>query len=52
MTTTQTTPTSTKEVPLQDKSTYCDIESALIAVVKAGILYKKPKNGKFMLCYK
>ncbi|CAB4410340.1 unnamed protein product [Rhizophagus irregularis] len=25
---------------------------SLIAVIKAGILYKKPKDGKFMLCYK
>ena len=34
------------------KPTYRDIETALIAVVKAGILYKKPKDGKFMLRYK
>ena len=34
------------------KPTYRDIETALIAVVKAGILYKKPKDGKFMLHYK
>ena len=34
------------------KPTYWDIETALIAVVKAGILYKKPKDGKFMLRYK
>ena len=41
--TTQTTPA---------KPSYRDIESALIAVVKAGILYKKPKDGKLMLRYK
>ncbi|GBB84154.1 hypothetical protein RclHR1_01080010 [Rhizophagus clarus] len=34
------------------KPTYREIESALIAVIKAGILYKKPKDGKFMLRYK
>ena len=34
------------------KTTYQDIETALIAVVKAGIYYKKPKDGKFMLRYK
>jgi hypothetical protein len=39
-------------VLLQNKPTYRDIESALIAIVKAGILYKKPKDGKFMLRYK
>lgn len=34
------------------KPTYQDIEKALIAVIKAGILYKKPKDGKFMQGYK
>ncbi|CAB5354520.1 unnamed protein product [Rhizophagus irregularis] len=34
------------------KPTYREIESALIAVIKAGILYKKPKDGKFMQGYK
>ncbi|CAB4443457.1 unnamed protein product [Rhizophagus irregularis] len=41
---------STQAIPA--KPTYREIESALIAVIKAGILYKKPKDGKFMLCYK
>lgn len=34
------------------KPTYQEIEKALIEVVKAGIYYKKPKDGKFMLRYK
>jgi len=41
---------STQDIPA--KPTYREIESALIAVIKTGILYKKPKDGKFMLCYK
>ena len=41
---------STQAIPA--KPTYREIESALIAVIKAGILYKKPKDGKFILCYK
>jgi hypothetical protein len=41
---------STQATPA--KPTYRDIETALIEVVKAGILYKKPKDGKFMLRYK
>lgn len=41
---------STQATPA--KPTYREIESALIAVVKAGILYKKPKDSKFMLRYK
>ena len=36
----------------QVKPTYRDIEAALIDVVKAGILYKKPKDGKLMQGYK
>jgi hypothetical protein len=30
------------------KPTYQEVEQALINVVKAGIYYKKPKDGKFM----
>ena len=41
---------TTQAIPV--KPSYRDIESALIAVVKAGILYKKPKDGKLMLRYK
>jgi hypothetical protein len=41
---------STQAIPA--KPTYREIELALIAVVKAGIIYKKPKDSKFMLCYK
>src|SRR5947209_11976217 len=29
-----------------------DIEKALINVIKAGLYYNKPKDGKFMLSYK
>ena len=36
----------------KNKPTYQEIKNALIAVIKAGILYKKPKDGKFMLRYK
>ncbi|CAB4492501.1 unnamed protein product [Rhizophagus irregularis] len=31
------------------KPTYREIESALIAVIKAGILYKKPKDAQSIL---
>jgi len=34
------------------KPTYQDIEMALIAVVKAGLYYRRPKDGKFMQNYK
>ena len=34
------------------KLTYRDIEIALIAVVKAGLYYRRPKDGKFMQNYK
>lgn len=36
----------------ESKPTYQDIETALIAVIKAGIFYKKPKDSKFMQRYK
>ena len=36
----------------QAKPTYQEVEKALINVVKAGIYYKKPKDGKFMQNYK
>jgi len=34
------------------KSTFQEVEQALINVVKAGIYYRKPKDGKFMQSYK
>ena len=34
------------------KPTAKDIEKALINVIKAGLYYNKPKDGKFMLSYK
>ena len=34
------------------KPTYRDIEIALIAVIKAGLYYRRPKDGKFMQNYK
>src|SRR5436305_13933415 len=34
------------------KPTYRDIEIALIAVVKVGLYYRRPKDGKFMQNYK
>src|SRR3970040_9503 len=34
------------------KPTFQEIEQALINVVKAGIYYRKPKDGKFMQSYK
>ena len=37
---------------MSTKPTYQEIEKALITVIKAGIYYKKPKDGKFMLRYK
>ena len=41
------------QVQLSDtKPTYQEVEQALINVVKAGIYYRKPKDGKFMQSYK
>ena len=37
---------------IQTKPTYQEVEQALINVVKAGIYYRKPKDGKFMQNYK
>jgi hypothetical protein len=34
------------------KPTSQDIEKALINVIKAGLYYRKPKDGKFMSSYK
>src|SRR5436190_23919567 len=41
------------QVQLSDtKPTYQEVEQALINVVKAGIYYRRPKDGKFMQSYK
>ena len=41
------------QIQLADtKPTYQEVEQALIKVVKAGIYYRKPKDGKFMQSYK
>jgi len=41
------------QIQLSDtKPTYQEIEQALINVVKAGIYYRRPKDGKFMQSYK
>jgi len=41
------------QIQLSDtKPTFQEIEQALINVVKAGIYYRKPKDGKFMQSYK
>jgi len=34
------------------KPTFQQVEQALINVIKAGLYYRKPKDGKFMLSYK
>ena len=42
----------TQDTQVETKPTYQEVEQALINVVKAGIYYKKPKEGKFMQNYK
>ena len=37
---------------IQTKPIYQEVEQALINIIKAGIYYKKPKDGKFMQNYK
>ena len=34
------------------KPTYQEVEQALVNIVKAGIYYRRPKDGKFMQSYK
>ena len=34
------------------KPTYKEVEQALINIIKAGLYYRKPKDGKFMQFYK
>ena len=43
---------STQNQSSEAKPTYQEVEQALINVVKAGIYYRKPKDGKFMQNYK
>ncbi|GES80681.1 hypothetical protein GLOIN_2v1489479 [Rhizophagus clarus] len=43
---------STQNQLADTKPTYQEIEQALINVVKAGIYYRRPKDGKFMQSYK
>ena len=43
---------ATQEVLAEAKPTSQQIEQALINVVKAGIYYRKPKDGKFMQNHK
>ena len=42
----------TKEVLAATKPTSQQVEQALVNVVKAGLYYRKPKDGKFMQSYK
>ena len=43
---------STQNQSSEAKPTYQEVEQALINVVKAGLYYRKPKDGKFMQNYK
>jgi hypothetical protein len=43
---------ATQEVLPEAKPTSQQVEQALINVVKAGLYYRKPKDGKFMQSYK
>ena len=43
---------ATQEVLPETKPTSQQVEQALINVVKAGIYYRKPKDGKFIQSYK
>ncbi|GBB96928.1 hypothetical protein RclHR1_28780002 [Rhizophagus clarus] len=43
---------STQNQLADTKPTYQEVERALINVVKAGIYYRRPKEGKFMQSYK
>ena len=43
---------STQEVLTEAKPTSQQVEQALINVIKAGLYYKRLKNGKFMQNYK
>ena len=51
---TETKPTSQeiKQVLADTKPTYQEVEQALINVVKTGIYYRRPKEGKFLQSYK
>ncbi|GBC01408.1 hypothetical protein RclHR1_04180015 [Rhizophagus clarus] len=43
---------STQSQLPEAKPTFQQVEQALINVIKAGIYYRKPKDGKFMQSYK
>ena len=43
---------STQNQSTEAKPTYKEVEQALINVIKAGLYYRKPKDGKFMQFYK
>ena len=43
---------STQNQLTETKPTYKEVEQALINVIKAGLYYRKPKDGKFMQNYK
>src|SRR5260364_73391 len=43
---------STQNQLTETKPIYKEVEQALINVIKAGLYYRKPKDGKFMQNYK
>src|SRR5260363_158729 len=43
---------STQNQLAETKPIYKEVEQALINVIKAGLYYRKPKDGKFMQNYK
>ena len=43
---------STQNQSTEAKSTYKEVEQALINVIKAGLYYRKPKDSKFIQFYK
>jgi len=43
---------ATKEVLAETRPTSQQVEQALVNIVKAGLYYRKPKDGKFMQSYK
>ena len=43
---------STQNQLIEAKPTYKEVEQALINIIKAGLYYRKPKDGKFIQFYK
>ena len=43
---------STQNQSTEAKPIYKEVEQALINIIKAGLYYRKPKDGKFMQNYK